>query len=900
MRVRPNHGPLDLAAAFLLCAVPVIASRADAQLGPQPTHILLLYAPSPEGKGVVDFTRRLRAAVRNEVASPVEFYDEYLDLDRFPGRDRWPQLARYFADKYRGFRFDVVVAVGSVALRFATDPLRELLPGVPVVFAITAEDAVDVSALPANTTGRLMPTDFASTLALARRLQPDAERVVIIAGGANVDSLHATVAVAAAAPFRDSIQLVLLRGQPYDELLGSLRRLPPRTIVLLASLQRDGRGRVFDPAEATATIVRESRAPVYSIAWAGDGIVGGAVTSLDDEGARTGELVVRVLRRRPGEPMPPPVTAGTGFVADWRQLRRWGLSERRLPPGTEVLFREPSVWERYRAPILTTLGIIAAESLLIVLLLLERRRRIHAQLVVAEQAAYEQTMADLTTDAVRHAPEETPRALEDALARIGRYASASAAVLVERADDPSGQPTRHFWTSPTRGANGNGSPPVASSRFHRPDVRLEIPLVADGTPVGVLELYRSNHTDEGWPERIVRRLDAAADLIAAALARSRAATAIRRGEEINRAVLASLSMHIAILDRKGTIIRVNEAWRESARRSGVDPSRDAFVGENYLDQCRRAEQRGFQEAHEVRLGIEAVLKRETRAFRYEYQISSPKASQWYELSVEPLEYTDGGAVVAHLDITDRRLAEIRADETRRQVAHMGRLAVVGELAATVSHELRQPLAAIRTNAEAGALLLADAPELSEVRAILKDIVDDDVRASDIIDNIRMLLRKEEPTTRAVDLNEICSHAAQLLKGDAMLRGARLELRLEPQLPPVAGDPVQLQQVVLNLALNALDATAGSAGEHEVTVGTVVRGNEAELFVRDTGPGLTAELQEHLFESFYTTKAQGLGLGLVIVRSIVERHHGRVYAETAAGRGAIFRVLLPVPPVSSIR
>jgi two-component system sensor kinase FixL len=302
----------------------------------------------------------------------------------------------------------------------------------------------------------------------------------------------------------------------------------------------------------------------------------------------------------------------------------------------------------------------------------------------------------------------------------------------------------------------------------------------------------------------------------------------------------------------------------------------------------------------VRLGVEAVLKRETRTFRYEYHVPSPKPSHWYELSVEPLEHVDGGAVVAHLDITDRRVAEIRADETRRQVAHMGRLAVVGELAATMSHELRQPLTAIRTNAEAGTLLLRDAPELSEVRAIFKDIVGDDARASEIIDNIRMLLRKEEPTTRAVDLNEICRHAAQLLKGDATVRGARLALSLEPQLPLIAGNPVQLQQVVLNLALNALDATAGSPGECEVVVGTAARGNETELFVRDTGPGLSPELQEHLFESFYTTKAQGLGLGLVIVRSIVERHHGRVYAENAAGRGAVFRVLLPVPPVSSVR
>jgi len=156
------------------------------------------------------------------------------------------------------------------------------------------------------------------------------------------------------------------------------------------------------------------------------------------------------------------------------------------------------------------------------------------------------------------------------------------------------------------------------------------------------------------------------------------------------------------------------------------------------------------------------------------------------------------------------------------------------------------------------LLIAGAPELSEVRAILKDIVDDDVRASDIIDNIRMLLRKEEPTTRTVDLNEICSHAARLLKGDAMLRGARLELRLEPQLPPVAGDPVQLQQAVLNLALNALDATAGSAGEHEVTVGTVVRGNEAELFIRDTGPGLTPSYRSIFSSRSTRRKRRGWG------------------------------------------
>src|SRR5206468_10913583 len=140
--------------------------------------------------------------------------------------------------------------------------------------------------------------------------------------------------------------------------------------------------------------------------------------------------------------------------------------------------------------------------------------------------------------------------------------------------------------------------------------------------------------------------------------------------------------------------------------------------------------------------------------------------------------------------------ELRAEETRRQIAHLGRVAMVGELAAAVSHELRQPLAAIRANAEAGALLLAKSPpDLYEATRIFRDIVDDDVRAADIIDHILLLLRKDKPANGTVDLNEICRQAVHLLKRDALLRRTRLELSLESKLAPVAGDAIQLQQVV---------------------------------------------------------------------------------------------------------
>lgn len=857
-------------------------------------RILILYGLPPDAPAVSVFTQRLRETVRDETPSPVEFYEEYLDLDRFPGRI--PQLGRYFAEKYGELRVDAVIAVGSIALHFATEQLETFLPRVPVVFALTVENIIELAKLPSNVTGRLIPLPFASMLSMARRLQPDARQVVIVGGVAAIDSFAVSTATRAVALLHEKLDVVILRGLAYDSLLVKLRRLPSDAIVLLAYFRQDQRGQIFGPGEIMSSIARASAAPVYGYSRVslGDGIVGGALISHADEGVNTGRLVGRILRLPKGSPLPSPIAASTSYAVDWRQLKRWGLSEDRLPPNTEILFRTPSVWERYHGAILMSLGLITGESLLIALLLLERQRRLRAQFAVADQAAYEQTIADLTTDAVRHAPEQAPRALEDALGRVARYAGASKAVLVQYADACARPMTMLQWPYSAELTSGPRNGSMLATHGDGDDLGLQIPLEADGTSIGVLQLYR-NDVGEEWSPRLVSRLDAAGELIAGAIARAQAARAVRRGEELNRAVLASLSTQIAILDANGTIIRVNDAWRQLAYTAGVTVERDAFLGQNYLDECLRAEERGCREAGDVRRGIETVLDHGAWHFRHEYNWSSPD-ERWYELRVDRLEHEDGGAIITHIDITDRHLAELKAEETRRQVAHLGRVAMVGELAAAVSHELRQPLAAIRANAEAGELFLGmTPPDLGEARQIFRDIVNDDIRAAEIIDHIRLLLRKDEPTKRSVDLNEICRQAVQLLKRDALLRRTRLELSLESRLTPIAGDPVQLQQVVLNLALNALESASTAAFDPAVTVSTALHGREVEISVRDTGPGLPPNVEQHLFESFFSTKAQGLGMGLAIVRSIVERHHGRVRAENdvAGGGGAVFRVLLPL-------
>jgi C4-dicarboxylate-specific signal transduction histidine kinase len=233
------------------------------------------------------------------------------------------------------------------------------------------------------------------------------------------------------------------------------------------------------------------------------------------------------------------------------------------------------------------------------------------------------------------------------------------------------------------------------------------------------------------------------------------------------------------------------------------------------------------------------------------------------------------------------------EQTRGQVEHMARVATMSGLAAAVSHELRQPLAAIRMNAEAGDLLLARTPpDLDEARLAFQAIVRDDVRASDVVEPFRDFLRKQDPTRTTVDLNEVCRNTAKLVEHEVTGRRARLILRLGADLPPVRGDPVQLQQVLINLTLNALDAVSASPSDREAVISTATSSGDVEVYVSDTGPGLSPAVQKRLFEPFFSTKPHGLGMGLTIVRSIVERHNGTLHAENRSVGGALFTVTLP--------
>src|SRR5215469_6029525 len=358
--------------------------------------------------------------------------------------------------------------------------------------------------------------------------------------------------------------------------------------------------------------------------------------------------------------------------------------------------------------------------------------------------------------------------------------------------------------------------------------------------------------------------------------------ALRQSEERYREVVESQTDLVCRFLEDTTLTFVNEAYCRYLGRE-----REELLGTKL-----QALLAGNTRESAMNCIREAALRREPST--WECEVLRRDGSQGWQFWVcHAIPGSDGSVqefqAIGH-DITDRK----RVEEANRTLAHTARLAAVGEFTAMVAHEISQPLCAILGNAEAAVLLLqSDEPPLAELRDIVADIRDADLRADEAIRGIRALTQKREMQLRPLNLNDTVVDMLRLVAGDALHRRVHINLELAPDLPLVVADRVSVEQVLLNLVSNGMDAMmATPETERRLTVQTKPHDSDCvQVTVADRGHGIPAAQMGRLFDSFFTTKPQGMGLGLSMARSIIQAHQGRIWAESCAGGGAAFHFIL---------
>jgi PAS domain S-box-containing protein len=358
----------------------------------------------------------------------------------------------------------------------------------------------------------------------------------------------------------------------------------------------------------------------------------------------------------------------------------------------------------------------------------------------------------------------------------------------------------------------------------------------------------------------------------------------KRAEYLTRHVFESSPDSMSIVGRDYRYQRVNSVFAR------VMPA-ETIVGMHIIDLMGR-------ENFEQRLkSLDRCFAGEEVSFADWF--ATPHGRKYRAISYSPLrpnlQRVEAALVIAR-DLTEHMLASEALREAQMQLAHVNRVTTMGQLAASIAHEVNQPLAAAVTNAHAALRWLgAQPPDLEEGRQALGYIIKDGHRASEVIDRIRALIKKAPARNDRLDINEIVLEVIALTRSEVLSNGVSLQTQLANGLPLVHGDRIQLQQVILNLVVNAIEATSStSEGVRELLISTGKDASDAVFVaVRDSGPGLDPEGLGRLFDAFYTTKPGGMGMGLSICRSIIEAHGGRIWASANVPQGAVFQFTLPV-------
>lgn len=415
-----------------------------------------------------------------------------------------------------------------------------------------------------------------------------------------------------------------------------------------------------------------------------------------------------------------------------------------------------------------------------------------------------------------------------------------------------------------------------------------IPLAAGGNYLGAL-ILDSFSREIDWSQGKIDGLKVLGEILASALARRNFEVGLKRSQGQLSGVMESVPDALLFVRPDGTISDFNEQFEEM-----FGYSRNELVGEE-IDMLLPERYRQFHTSYFERYVANPTI-RVMGGQRKLFGLRKNETEFPVEISLRPMDSARGLILCCSIrDTTERLKLEEEARELREELAHVTRLASMSEMAASLAHELNQPLTAIVSNAQAGSRMLSSENQnLGEVEDTLQDIAEDGKRAGKIIHQLRNFMKKDPSERGFLEINEVIREVIDLLHSDVVIRDIAVRLELAPGLPEIHGDRIQLQQVILNLVLNASQAMAQAQSDRRdlLIESKVDAADSIEISVSDSGQGIDEEVMQRMFTPFYTTKSQGMGMGLAINRTIVESHGGKIWAQNRPSGGATVAFTLP--------
>jgi PAS domain S-box-containing protein len=732
--------------AILLLFFMLAALNAGADL---PRRILLLHSFGREFEPYHTFSETFRTELAQQSKEPVDFFDIGLENARYGDAEADAAFESYLHTMFLKHRVDMVMPIGGPAARFVQNHRPQFFPETPTLYAAVDERHLNHAILTTNDAVVTVHIDPSLVLSNILCVLPDTTNLVLVLGDTPLEKFWTETMRQELQPFTNRVGFTWFNQLSFEQILQRAAGLPPHSVIYFEEMTMDAIGVPHMEKEALAKMHAVANAPIFGLHdyQLGLGVVGGPPCPVRELARTTAGVASRILNGEdPARFRPPPMNA-TIPAYDSRELRRWGIAEASLPPGSLVLFREQSLWQRYTRAITLVVLALLAQSSIIALLLINRARLRRAEQSLLEGKNHLQTVLDMVDE--------------------GIYA------INER---------------------------------------------------GEIE------TVNGAGERILGC--PAAEII---------------GQNISRF---------------------------------IPPENGDTLGPDHFKKlCRlRPETTGI--GHEV-----TGRRKDGTAFPM-------------ELTVSDLLLKERGVFKLFLrDLTARKKLEAESRRHLVELAHVTRVSTLGELSGSLAHELNQPLTAIMSNAQAAQRFLGKghSTDLDEIRDILKDIVEENQRAGKIIRNMRAMMKKGAAQMNPLDLNETIREMLHILHSDLIARNVGIVRELDPRLPLVFGDRIQIQQVLINLTLNSCDAMSKQSDtERRLTISTHRHDDgHARVSVVDRGPGIPPDMAEKVFEPFFTTKEQGMGMGLTICNSIIHAHGGRIWFAKQDGTGAVVHFTVPL-------